>query len=130
MQRRTLIKTGAAGLLTSVAAPHLRAQTLPTGNVRIVVGFPPGGGTDALARVMAVKLQAMWNVNVVIENKAGAAGVIAADHVAKQNNDGTTLLMAHINSHAIAPSLQPKPAPSGQRPPGRTDHGRARVCRF
>jgi tripartite-type tricarboxylate transporter receptor subunit TctC len=108
MQRRTLIKTSALALSASVATPWLRAQTLPTGNVRIVVGFPPGGGTDALARVMAVKLQAMWNVSVVIENKAGAAGVIAADHVAKQNNDGTTLLMAHINSHAIAPSLQPK----------------------
>jgi len=45
---------------------------------------------------------------VVIENKAGAAGVIAADFVAKQPADGNTLLMAHINSHAIAPSLQPK----------------------
>ena len=108
MQRRTLLKTGAVGLCASVASPFLHAQTLPAGNVRIVVGFPPGGGTDALARVMAVKLQAMWNVSVVIENKAGAAGVIAADHVVKQNNDGTTLLMAHINSHAIAPSLQPK----------------------
>jgi tripartite-type tricarboxylate transporter receptor subunit TctC len=72
----------------------------------------------------------MWNNTIVIENKAGAAGVIAADFVAKQPADGNTLLMAHINSHAIAPSLQPKPAPSGQRPPGRTDHGRARVCRF
>ncbi len=108
MQRRTLLKSTAAALSAGLAMPHLRAQTLPTGNVRIVVGFPPGGGTDALARVMAVKLQAMWNVSVVIENKAGAAGVIAADHVAKQSNDGTTLLMAHINSHAIAPSLQPK----------------------
>jgi len=107
MQRRTLIKT-AAVLCASVGLPSLRAQNLPAGSVRIVVGFPPGGGTDALARVMAVKLQALWNVSVVIENKAGAAGVIAADHVAKQNNDGTTLLMAHINSHAIAPSLQPK----------------------
>jgi tripartite-type tricarboxylate transporter receptor subunit TctC len=108
MQRRSLLKSTAAALSAGLAMPHLRAQTLPTGNVRIVVGFPPGGGTDALARVMAVKLQAMWNVSVVIENKAGAAGVIAADHVAKQSNDGTTLLMAHINSHAIAPSLQPK----------------------
>jgi tripartite-type tricarboxylate transporter receptor subunit TctC len=44
----------------------------------------------------------------VIDNKAGAAGVLAADHVAKQPGDGTTLLMAHINSHAIAPALQPK----------------------
>ena len=66
MQRRTLLKSTAAALSAGLAMPHLRAQTLPTGNVRIVVGFPPGGGTDALARVMAVKLQAMWNVSVVI----------------------------------------------------------------
>jgi tripartite-type tricarboxylate transporter receptor subunit TctC len=73
-----------------------------------VVGFPPGGGTDALARVVAQKLQVMWNTSIVIDNKGGAAGVIAADHVAKQASDGNTLLMAHINSHALAPSLQPR----------------------
>ncbi len=106
MKRRTLLMT--AGAATLGSAPMLRAQTLPGGPIRIIVGFPPGGGTDALARVMAVKLQALWNTSVVIENKAGAAGVIAADHVAKQAGDGNTLLMAHINSHAIAPSLQPK----------------------
>jgi tripartite-type tricarboxylate transporter receptor subunit TctC len=50
----------------------------------------------------------MWNTSIVIDNKGGAAGVIAADHVAKQPSDGNTLLMAHINSHALAPSLQPK----------------------
>ena len=50
----------------------------------------------------------MWNVTIVIDNKAGAAGVIAADFVAKQPADGNTLLMAHINSHALAVSLQPK----------------------
>ena len=104
IQRRTLvIATGSA-----LAAPMLRAQTLPTGTIRIVVGFPPGGGTDILARVLAPKLQDMWKTNVVVDNKAGAAGVLAADHVAKQVGDGTTLLMAHINSHAIAPVLQPK----------------------
>jgi tripartite-type tricarboxylate transporter receptor subunit TctC len=86
----------------------IQAQTLPAGPIRIVVGFPPGGGTDALARVLAQKLQVMWGVNIVIENKAGAAGVIAADYVSKQPADGNTLLMAHINSHALAPSLQPK----------------------
>jgi hypothetical protein len=86
----------------------IKAQTLPSGPIRIVVGFPPGGGTDALARVLAQKLQAMWGVNIIIDNKAGAAGVIAADFVAKQPSDGNTLLMAHINSHALATSLQPK----------------------
>jgi tripartite-type tricarboxylate transporter receptor subunit TctC len=50
----------------------------------------------------------MWGINIIIDNKAGAAGVIAADFVAKQPADGNTLLMAHINSHALATSLQPK----------------------
>jgi tripartite-type tricarboxylate transporter receptor subunit TctC len=101
MQRRTFVTATAATL----AAPMLRAQTLPAGPIRIVVGFAPGGGTDILARVMAQKLQAMWNVNIVVDNKAGAAGTIAADYVAKQPGDGNTLLMAHINSQAIAPAL-------------------------
>ncbi len=104
MKRRTFV----SGTAATLAAPMIKAQTLPAGTIRIVVGFPPGGGTDALARVVAQKLQVMWNTSIVIENKAGAAGVIAADYVAKQPSDGTTLLMAHINSHALAPSLQPK----------------------
>ena len=104
IRRRTLVAATAATL----AAPMLRAQTLPAGPVRIIVGFPPGGGTDILARVLAPRLQEMWKVNVLIENKSGAAGVLAADYVAKQPADGNTLLMAHINSHAIAPALQPK----------------------
>jgi len=101
MQRRTFVTAAAATL----AAPMLHAQTLPSGPVRIVVGFPPGGGTDALARVVGQKLATMWNLSVVIENKAGAAGVIAAAYVSKQPGDGNTLLMAHINSHALAPAM-------------------------
>ena len=104
MKRRTFVAASAA----SLAAPMLRAQNLPTGQVRIIVGFPPGGGTDVLARIVGQKLQAMWNTTIVVENRAGATGVIAADYVAKAPPDGTTLLMAHINSHAIAPGLMPK----------------------
>jgi tripartite-type tricarboxylate transporter receptor subunit TctC len=104
MKRRTLITAAAAGAAT-LAAPMIGAQTLPAGPVRIIVGFPPGGGTDALARVVGQKLSAMWNVSVLVENKAGAAGVIAADYVARQPGDGNTLLMAHINSHALAPAM-------------------------
>ena len=107
MYRRTLIKaTGAAAV--SLAAPMLWAQAMPTQPIRIVVGFSPGGGTDILARVIAQKLSVMWNTTMIVENKAGAAGTIAVDYVAKQASDGTTLLMAHINSHAIAPALTPK----------------------
>jgi tripartite-type tricarboxylate transporter receptor subunit TctC len=107
MQRRSFIRaTGATA--AALAMPCVFAQEWPYAPVRIVVGFPPGGGTDALARVVAQKLTVMWNQQVIVENKAGVAGVLAAEYVAGQPSDGSTLLMAHINSHALAPSLQPK----------------------
>ena len=98
----------ACAAAATLGAPGVFAQDWPSGPVRIVVGFPPGGGTDALARVVAQKLAVMWNQPVVVENKAGVAGVLAAEYVATQPSDGSTLLMAHINSHALAPSLQPR----------------------
>jgi tripartite-type tricarboxylate transporter receptor subunit TctC len=104
MQRRTFLSAGAAAL----AVPGAFAQTLPTQSVKIVVGFPPGGGTDAVSRLLAQKLAVLWSVPVVVDNKAGAAGVIAAEYVAKQPADGTTLLMANFSSHAVAPALYPK----------------------
>lgn len=66
--------------------------------MKIIVGFPPGGGTDALARVLAPKLTAMWGQQVIVENRAGVAGVLAADIVAKSTGR-LTFLMGHINSH-------------------------------
>lgn len=107
MKRRTFITASAAAAAT-LAVPSLRAQTMPSGTIRIIVGFPPGGGTDALARVVGQKLNVLWNMPVVVENKPGAAGVIAAEYVSKQPNDGSVLLMAHVNSHAISPALLPK----------------------
>ena len=107
MQRRSILRAAGAAA-AAIATPALRAQAWPYGPVRIIVGFPPGGGTDALARVLSVKLTQMWSQQVVVENKAGVAGVLAAEYVAGQPSDGATLLMAHINSHALAPSLQPK----------------------
>jgi tripartite-type tricarboxylate transporter receptor subunit TctC len=104
MQRRTFVTASAAAAAT-LAAPMLRAQTLPSGPIRIVVGFAPGGGTDILARVMGQKLGDMWKTQIIVENRAGASGTIAADYVAHQPGDGTTLLMAHINSQSIAPVL-------------------------
>jgi len=101
MKRRTFTVATAAAL----AAPMLRAQSLPTNPIRIIVGFAPGGGTDLLARVIGQKMSLMWNTQVIVENKAGASGTIAADYVAKQTGDGTVLHMAHINSHAIVPGL-------------------------
>ncbi len=107
MQRRTLLQA-AAGAVATLGVPQLHAQSWPNGPVRIIVGFPPGGGTDALARVVGQKLGMMWGQQVIVENKAGVAGVLAAEYVSQQPSDGSVLLMAHINSHALAPSLQPK----------------------
>jgi tripartite-type tricarboxylate transporter receptor subunit TctC len=107
MKRRTFVAATAATAATMVN-PSIQAQTLPAGPVRILVGFAPGGGTDILARIVAQKLQIMWGITVLVENRAGATGVIAAEAVAKAAPDGNTLLMAHINSHALAPALMPK----------------------
>ncbi len=107
MKRRTFVAATAATAATLVA-PAVQAQSLPAGPVRILVGFAPGGGTDILARIVAQKLQTMWGITVLVENRAGATGVIAAEAVAKAAPDGNTLLMAHINSHALAPALMPK----------------------
>ncbi|TSP10609.1 Bug family tripartite tricarboxylate transporter substrate binding protein [Cupriavidus campinensis] len=105
MQRRQFLLGAVAGLAVPGLMPSLARAADVAGPVRIVVGFAPGGGTDVLARVIGQKLGAMWNTSVLVENKPGATGAIAAACVAKQPPDGTTLLMAHVNSHAIGPAL-------------------------
>jgi tripartite-type tricarboxylate transporter receptor subunit TctC len=107
MKRRSLLQHATAATVAGLAMPWSRAQGWPHGPVRILVGFPPGGGTDALARILSQKLTPMWGQQVVVENKAGAAGVMAAEYTAHQPSDGSTLLLGHINSHGIAPALRP-----------------------
>lgn len=107
MQRRFLLQA-AAGAAAAVALPAARAQAWPGGPIRIVVGFPPGGGADALARVIGQKLAETWKQPVVIDNKPGASGTLAADYVAQQASDGNILLLSTINSQALAPAVMPK----------------------
>jgi tripartite-type tricarboxylate transporter receptor subunit TctC len=83
-----------AGLLLAAAISPTRAQNFPTGLVRIVVPFPPGGGTDALARLLSVNLQMLWGQSVILENRPGAAGLIGTKQVESAPADGHTLLMA------------------------------------
>jgi tripartite-type tricarboxylate transporter receptor subunit TctC len=108
MQRRHFLQAAGAAAVASLAAPSLFAQTLPSGPIRLIVGFPPGGGADALARVVAQKLGTLWNQQLIVENRAGASSTIAAEYVAQQPADGTTLFLSTINSHALAPAVQPK----------------------
>lgn len=102
IQRRQLLKTAgpaAAALLGATAW----AQSAP---VRILVGAPAGGSTDTLARTLATELGRLLGRTVVVENRPGAGGNIAADAVAKAAPDGNTLLMS-FTSHAINASLYP-----------------------
>ena len=91
-----------AAVFASVSL-HAQAQAWPNKPVHLIVGFAPGGGTDIVARALSVPMTAALGQSVVVENKAGAAGTIAADNVAKAAPDGYTLLMGHSNSNAISP---------------------------
>ena len=79
----------------------------PSKPVRVLVGFSPGGGTDVAVRIIAKKLSEMWGQQVVIDNRAGAGGLVAFEIVAKANPDGYTLLAASP-SFAIQPGLAAK----------------------
>jgi tripartite-type tricarboxylate transporter receptor subunit TctC len=80
------------------------AQDYPTRTIKIMVGFGAGGGTDLAARIMAQALQEQLGQSVVVENKPGGGGAMAADMVAKAPKDGYTLLMMS-NAHAVAPAV-------------------------
>ena len=97
--------------LSITAASIASAQTLdsyPTRPVTIVVPFPPGGGTDVGARLVAQKLSLKWGQPVIVENRGGAAGRLGADLVAKAKPDGYTLLVGNVGTQSVNPALYKK----------------------
>ncbi|HEX9192359.1 MAG TPA: tripartite tricarboxylate transporter substrate binding protein [Burkholderiales bacterium] len=92
----------------AAAGGALAQSTFPSRPVTIVVGFAPGGGTDTVARVMQKRLTEYLGQSVVVENRAGAGGSIAADYVSKANPDGHTVLLGTIAALAVAPHLNSK----------------------
>jgi tripartite-type tricarboxylate transporter receptor subunit TctC len=94
--------------LALVAATHAVAQAWPTRPIRLVVPFPPGGAVDFYARVVQQPLSEALGQTVVIENKAGASGMVGAEAVAKAPPDGYTLLLGNIASLAINVGIYPK----------------------
>jgi tripartite-type tricarboxylate transporter receptor subunit TctC len=84
------------------------AQTFPTKPPRLLVGFVPGGGVDQTARIAAAKLSELWGQQIIIENRVGAGGTIAADATARSAPDGYTLVLCNVGSHGIGPSLYKK----------------------
>src|SRR3954471_21688409 len=87
---------GASALAPAFAAAARAQAKWPTRFVRLVVPFPPGGGTDAIARVVAIKLSTIWGHEMVIENKGGGATSIGTDAVAKAEPDGHTVLLQSV----------------------------------
>src|SRR3954451_7265900 len=84
------------------------AQAYPVKPVTFIVPFPPGGGTDISARTVAAKLGEKWKQSVVIENRAGAAGIVGTDAAAKARPDGYTLLIVNVGIVSINPALYDK----------------------
>ena len=100
-----LIVITAVAAAISASAAH--AQTYPAKPIRLVVGFPAGGPTDIVSRTLAPKLNEALGQTVVVDNRAGAGGVIATEQVAKAPPDGYTLLMGTIGGIAVSMSLHP-----------------------
>jgi tripartite-type tricarboxylate transporter receptor subunit TctC len=94
-------------LVLALACASAHVQGYPNRPVKMVVGFPPGGGTDVVARIIAPGLSENLGQPVVIENRPGATGTVAAAMVAKSPADGYTIMMGHVSVNAIAPSLFP-----------------------
>ena len=109
ISRRHLIKLSAA----SIAAPNVIgsaawAQNFPNRHLRIVIPFPPGGGADIIARLVAHKMSETLGQQVIVESKSGAGGNVASEHVARSEPDGYTMFLAgdHLaTSHFINPKV-------------------------
>jgi len=102
-----LLVLGATAMSPAQAQTNAAAN-YPSKPIRMVVPFTPGGSSDILARAIGQELSKAWGQSVVIENAAGAGGSIGSDKVAKAAGDGYTLLMGHIGTLAVNPSLYPK----------------------
>src|SRR2546421_9497670 len=95
----------ASAFLLALGCAIASAQEYPNKPVRMVVGFPPGGGTDVVARILQPRLTELLGQTIVIDNRPGATGTVAAGQVAKSAADGYTIMMGHVSVNAIAPSL-------------------------
>jgi len=108
MKLRAAAGHAVIALLLLIASAHAGAQPYPARPIRLVVPFPPGGAVDYYARVVQQPLSEALGQPIVIDNKAGASGMVGADFVAKSPPDGYTLLLGNIASLAINAGLYPK----------------------
>ena len=102
-----MIRLAVLMLAALVVAPA-QAQIYPSQTVRWIVPLPPGGSTDLISRLLAQKLSEMWRVQVVVENRVGAAGTIGLAAAAKSPPDGYTIALGQTSNLAVAAGLYPK----------------------
>jgi len=93
-------------MLSAFAALSLHAQNFPSRTVTLTVGFAPGGGTDTAARIVAKKLTENIGQSVVVENRSGAGGNIAAQHIANAPPDGYTIHLTSVGPMTVAPAME------------------------
>src|SRR5690606_23195563 len=101
--RRAALVACSIGLLA--AAWPAAAQNFPTRPVRLIIGFPPGGATDLVARIMAPKYSELLGQQVVVDNRTGANGTIGSHLAAQATPDGHTIHLATIGSLVISPAI-------------------------
>ena len=106
-QPHRLLSALAAAALITGAVDNAAAQNFPSRPVRMIVPYPAGGGTDIISRTVAQKLGEKWGQQVIVDNRAGANGIIGTDLAAKSKPDGYTLVVV-IATQAINPALYPK----------------------
>lgn len=106
-RRRLLQALGAAGIAAPLAWPWRSGAAEPP--LRLLVGFPPGGGTDAIARLLAEGLQPLLGRTVLVDNRAGAGGQLAAQALKAAAPDGHTLLLSHDHTVSILPLVLKNP---------------------
>ncbi|MBA2963837.1 MULTISPECIES: Bug family tripartite tricarboxylate transporter substrate binding protein [Ramlibacter] len=106
VQLPTLVASMAIVLATAQA--HAQSSRYPDRPVKVVVAFAPGGNNDVPVRIVTVKLGELWNVPVIVDNRAGAGGIVGTDFVAKAAADGYTLLNCNSATHGANPALHKK----------------------
>src|SRR5579859_6255354 len=105
LDRRKFLHLAAGAAASSTPLRVAAAQTYPVRPVTLVIPFPPGGGNDALGRVVAERMSKSIGQQIVVDNRGGAGGTVATRAVAKSAPDGYTILLGYTGTLAINPTL-------------------------